>query len=486
MLLQVVRTLDVSVTVSPDPSDEGGQWPATATHYVITITYDEGPTYPYSGQLDPGTQGPIAHVFSGLPAGGSLTIMAGFYSDNDWLAGQGKTASMPAQPNQGSTLVVAFSIKENLVPLSSTTTYNFNKKLGFTGAKRTWLLAPSAPAPTATASDLDSSNDGNNLFLLSSLGLNEPLGALAYLWMASGQNVPIVGTGTEPYSGQLATFQVISDGPQPESELKFSGNGYLLRPCLAIPPATTANPVADAFLLAPDPSTSTLLLQALSLRPDQPFLPTPELAFGRFAGTVDDFAIHPAGYAVALNQATCTLQILKLSLQVPNAKAPVASIYAGQGTRPGLLYAPVALACSLDKILVLQTSPQYEQGLISAFDFKGNPVGCFASSQSITPLHPEGTASVVPLDLSIESKGYIYVLKYLQPEAGSVLPNDYRLDIYAPDGKLITQVAGLAAARLQVDLWRNLFTLNYEIVQGTGRTEPSVAQWIPSTPETAD
>jgi hypothetical protein len=45
-------------------------------------------------------------------------------------------------------------------------------------------------------------------------------------------------------------------------------------------------------------------------------------------------------------------------------------------------------------------------------------------------------------------------------------------------------VAGLAAARLQVDLWRNVFTLNYEIVQGSGRTEPSVSEWIPSTPGT--
>ena len=46
----------------------------------------------------------------------------------------------------------------------------------------------------------------------------------------------------------------------------------------------------------------------------------------------------------------------------------------------------------------------------------------------------------------------------------------------------LTQVVGFAAARLQVDLWRNVFTLNYEIVQGSGRTEPSVAQWVPSTP----
>jgi hypothetical protein len=100
------------------------------------------------------------------------------------------------------------------------------------------------------------------------------------------------------------------------------------------------------------------------------------------------------------------------------------------------------------------------------------------------PLRDEGGSNVFVLDLSVESKGYVYVLKYLQPSSGAVMPADYRLDIYAPNGSFLTQVTGLAAARLQVDLWRNVFTLNYEIVQGSGRTEPSVAQWIPSTPGT--
>jgi hypothetical protein len=241
------------------------------------------------------------------------------------------------------------------------------------------------------------------------------------------------------------------------------------------------NPTADGFLLEPNLQAGIMQLRALSLQPGHPFLPSPTRSFGQFTGVPDDLAIHPAGYAVALTITTCTLQILRLGAPVPDDTAPAAAIYAGQGTRPGLLSDPAAVACSLDKILVLQTSPRYTQGCIAAFDFKGNPVNCFAGL-SIMPLHPEGTANVVPLDLSVESKGYVYVLKYLAPETGLVLPGDYRLDIYAPDGSFLTQVVGLAAARLQVDLWRNLFTLNYEIVPGTGRTEPSVAQWIPSTP----
>jgi hypothetical protein len=109
-------------------------------------------------------------------------------------------------------------------------------------------------------------------------------------------------------------------------------------------------------------------------------------------------------------------------------------------------------------------------------------VHCFAGGAWVSGLHPEGTATVEVVDLSVESKGYLYVLKYLQPASGQVLAGDYRLDIYNPDGSFLTQVAGLAAACLQVDLWRNVFTLNYEILQGSGRTEPSVAEWIPSTP----
>ena len=82
-----------------------------------------------------------------------------------------------------------------------------------------------------------------------------------------------------------------------------------------------------------------------------------------FTGFQHDLAIHPAGYAVALYIVTCTLQVLKIGTQTDDAVAPAASLYGGQGTRPGLLSNPAAIACSLDKILVLQTTPQYPAGL---------------------------------------------------------------------------------------------------------------------------
>ena len=89
MSISVERILDLAVTVSPDPAHQG-QWPATATRYTISITYDDGPVHSYDGQLDPITQqGPIAHIFTGLPSGGNITVLACFYAATGWLAGQG-------------------------------------------------------------------------------------------------------------------------------------------------------------------------------------------------------------------------------------------------------------------------------------------------------------------------------------------------------------------------------------------------------------
>ena len=111
MVVSVERTLDVQLTVTPDPDhDNGTVWPQTATHYVISVTYDDGPVYYYDGApLPPPGQCPdstlgtcINHTFAGLPAGGNITVLVCLYSDTGWLAGQAKTKSLPAQPTEGS------------------------------------------------------------------------------------------------------------------------------------------------------------------------------------------------------------------------------------------------------------------------------------------------------------------------------------------------------------------------------------------------
>ena len=485
MSLSILRTMALQVTVNPDPK-HFGKWPATATHYRITATYDDGPTYVYDGKLDNTTQqGAISHVFTSLPAGGSLTVLACFYSDTGWLAGRGKTGPMPALPTDTANnclVVPAFAIVENLVPLSTGTTYFFKEKLVFGSQGRVWAATGTTPAPADTVSSLNGSNVGNNLAYLGAIELNESKSAFAYLWRASGQNLPRFHADKQPYSGQLYAFQALGDGSSPESGLKFPGFGYDLMPCLALPPPTMAQPFADGFLLEPTTEGNVMYLRALSLDQGQPLIVSPKDSFGLFTGAQDDLAIHPAGFAVALSKATCKLQVVKLAPPQPDAKAPVAAILSGKGSREGLLQNPVALTCSLDRILVLQTTDASPQGCIVSFDHAGNPVYDFTGSQWSIPLRSEGTAAVKLVDVSVESKGYLYVLKYLYSLSGIVQAADYRLDIYNPDGSFLAQVRGIAAASLHVDIWRNVYTLDYEILQGSGRTEPSMATWIPSTP----
>ena len=493
MSLDIERKMDVTVTVTGDPSHgQDHQLPATATHYTISITYENGPVYIYTENLPGTTQTEVTHTFADLPAGGKITVLASFFSKTGWLAGQGVSPSTPALPGSNGTLAVqAFPIKENTVPLTATTTYTMKEKLGFQGGSRVWIASPPATPPTATYSDLSGNNTPSYLNWLGQLTLNEEKSELGYSWQASGQNLPKDGPGSgenPPYTGQIYAFQAISDGAAPESGLRFPGYGTTWTPQLAFPPPTMANPVADGFLLEPDVAGKSMLLRAISLQPGQPLICSAGQSFGRFTAPQDALAIHPAGYAVALNNSTCKLQIVRLTAPTADAGAPAAAILAGQGNRAGLLNNPVAVSCSTDKIVVLQSSDpdNYPQGCLCAFDVKGNPVICFGGkTTSVAPLHPEGTAQVQLVDLSVEPTGYLYVLKYLvNPSTGHVQPSDYRLDIYNPDGTLLVQVAGIAAARLHVDLWRNMFTLNYEILQGSGRTEPSVAQWIPSTPGT--
>ncbi len=98
-------------------------------------------------------------------------------------------------------------------------------------------------------------------------------------------------------------------------------------------------------------------------------------------------------------------------------------------------------------------------------------------------------------DIAIESKGYLYVLAYKGDPAQGTIPNTaYVLDVYTPQGAHLfrtpdANIVGsdnmeyISAGKIALDIWRNLFALNYERLSGPGgRTEPSVSQWIPTPP----
>jgi hypothetical protein len=84
----------------------------------------------------------------------------------------------------------------------------------------------------------------------------------------------------------------------------------------------------------------------------------------------------------------------------------------------------------------------------------------------------------------VEYTGYLYVLSY------NIGSNRYRLDVYHPGQATtnpITTTFDVNADKLTVDFWRNVYTLNYEVLRLPGGavppiTEPSVSLWTPSVP----
>ncbi|RZL86479.1 MAG: hypothetical protein EOP82_29785 [Variovorax sp.] len=114
---------------------------------------------------------------------------------------------------------------------------------------------------------------------------------------------------------------------------------------------------------------------------------------------------------------------------------------------------------------------------IQAFDSSANPVLAFkGGTTSLMPLVPDSGA--IYLDLGVEALAYMYVLSYI---SDGTLPANYRLDVYTPDGAFLSRTSGVPAARLAVDLFRNVYTLNYEAISGSPRVEPSLSQWLPQS-----
>jgi len=52
------------------------------------------------------------------------------------------------------------------------------------------------------------------------------------------------------------------------------------------------------------------------------------------------------------------------------------------------------------------------------------------------------------------------------------------LDIYNPDGSFLARTEGVNAARITVDSWGRVYTLNYETIPGPNdHVGPSISEW---------
>jgi hypothetical protein len=469
----VTPSMDMQITIHH--ATDHLVFPETATHYKLIATYTDSShrELPMKAMSGTTVSDPIVETFYGVPAGGTVEVSVAFYSDNGWLAGSGSTGRIANIIASGNTVMKAdITIQENKVPLSATTVYTHKQSINYVSGKYKWVAGT---APTETITNLSCANVGSHLCALDNITFSENTGMFGYAWQASGPNMSLCDTSTTNI--QLHYIQNLSWLASPDSGYKSLNCGMSTETTIIYELQGAANGSGYNFFL--DTRNGQYHLRKVALDGTTP-LSYSGKSWGRFTQPLDDIAIRTGGYIVGANWANSKIEILK----IPDAPfdddvAPLAQVLAGEGVLEGLLYGPAALAFTSDGVLLVLESLNKR---IQALDIDGNPVKHFNNkTEYFASLHAE-TGTVTYLDMGVEFMGYIYVLSYTGD--GSI-PNDYRLDIYDPDGAFLSRTTGFAAHKMVVDLWRNVYSLNYRAIAGIGgRTEPSVSEWIPSTPTT--
>lgn len=162
--LQVLRTMDLTVTLTPDPrhgkDGHAPVWPAVGDHWVVEVTYpaapgaEAGTTHVRSGPMPSRPDEAIVAVLKGLPAGGSIEVRGNIYSGDDWLCGQWASGAMSATPATGKTIEVSGAITEKLAPLTADTAYRQTRTLTYAEGKHAWMQT-TFTLEQALAADLD-------------------------------------------------------------------------------------------------------------------------------------------------------------------------------------------------------------------------------------------------------------------------------------------------------------------------------------------
>ena len=192
---------------------------------------------------------------------------------------------------------------------------------------------------------------------------------------------------------------------------------------------------------------------------------------------LDRLAVHPEGYVVGISANAHKMGVLKLPgrAYASDDHTNNAVLKLGYGANSQFVQKPQALTISrTGAILILEGESAMS---IKAFDTAGNP----------WPFFMNGTASSFPLsetdakwlDIAIDDTEMIFILSYTGDGTHN---DDYRLDVYDKTGKRVFRNTGIAVARMVVDKWRRIYSLNHETMKNSPIVEPTVSVWMPSLP----
>lgn len=389
-------------------------------------------------------------------------------------------------------------IREKLISLNTQTVFTQRERLVVDAGKRTW--SPDAPTPTATHTDTNCDPGDGNLCRPLSLAVSQRTFAVGYSWRSASQAMTSCDNthaGSQLYAAQMVDtrhdaqqdFQVASN--QAGMACARSIGAFVLFDLLGSSSGHGRNIVIDGMPPAQPsvPSSArTGFVREVALDGSQWRVFDADKSLGVLTRVPEDAALHHSGVVVALHRPADRLEFLHLADSPrDDSQAPRGSVCSGHGSALGLLDGAVAVATGLDETFYV-----LEQGSwrVQAFDRNGSYIERFGADKSSATFALDGSADTPEtlVDMDVDFLGFVYVLSYIG--SGS-LASDYRLSVYSETGQFLCRTGGIAAAKICVDRWRNVFALNYEkLTDATGNpvagaaptsgwTEPSLSIWTP-------
>ena len=493
-VFDLVATHDLSVTFVaenglPQPA------PGFTLYYKVSYLFDNGTAHTQSAvNVVPGTTSfPI--TFFGIPYGGQVNISIGFYmrrsstpaGQNDWCAGFATTGltSNTVETVPSPAGLEGFPIAAIEIPIQSTTRYIHTRKTMLDAqGNHSWQsdsdgshAPPYIPPPGDNAPSL-----GGFRSITVRQATSTQKGYVGYSWQASSSGVKGCGSGAPGQFDQIANLN---------TDLGNAQLGYVNSESSGLCGLDVGVRLGyhllthDSLNLYVDPNSN--MIRQVDL--DPPGFAGPGHSFGMLNNASTRCLLHPSGHIVSIDIASHKIETLKLPSTVqPDSVTKqffLARTFSGMGTDAGRITSPAALAISPDGvILVLEEGGSSGNNRIQAFDLGGNPVPYFKNQNPPYFLELPVTKNNSYLDLAVEFSGYLYVLSVSMDGE-----NTHRLDIYHPSQagtNPICTTENINAAKLAVDFWRNVYSLNYEVLRLNGNipsfTEPSVSLWVPPPP----
>jgi hypothetical protein len=492
-------THDLSVTIlkdsgnpdadPPDPGDD--TFPKAADHYKVTALFDDGTPRVQTLALPQPVPATLpAVVFPGVPLGGNVNVSVAFSQvptdpfqpAGGVLLGKGSTGLIPN--TLGATPTI--TIQELQFPITANTTYVHKQKTAVDPKTGLHVWDAKAAAPTVNAGNLVSDGPGT-LYGFRSItvrqGTATAQGYVGYAWQ--GWN-----------SGGAGPLDQMANLNTADAETGYVASAFdFTQPGVRLAYNMLSRGSVNFYLDTTDPNH--LHVRQVTLDPTPTFdSPLSNQSWGVFTLTPDAVLLHPTGHLVSISGSTHTMATHRLpDAFMTDAEAAVhllAQVKSGPGTRPGLMTTPAAATVAPDgTILVLEAGdpnakPTPIPSRLQAFNLGANAIPFFTKQSApyfLTLTATPNDQGWQYLDIAAEYTGLLYVLSY----------NDntflYRLDIYDPTQVGTTPISttqDINAAKLTVDFWRNVYTLNYEVLQlpGPGITEPTVSLWVPTDSHT--